>query len=347
MNADERRPFGQTGFQIPKVVFGTSSLGNLYKAVSPEDKAGIIQGWFDHSACPVFVDTACKYGAGLALETMGQEFGRLGIDPEDVVVLDKLGWRRIPLSGLEPNFEPGAWIDLENDAVQDISAEGILRCWEEDLALLGDYQPQFVSVHDPDEYLAAANSPEDRAKRWDDILGAYGALESLRRDGVVDGVGVGSKDWKVIRELAEVCSLDWVMIANSLTILHHPPELLSFVESLASDGVGIINSAVFHAGFLVGANNIDYRAICEQRDAEIIRWREQFVATCREFSVTPAEASVAFAMTPPGVDAIALSSSNPNRIASNVDLAHADIPTEFWTAMVKNGLIDTSYPYLS
>lgn len=54
---------------------------------------------------------------------------------------------------------------IDNDAEQDISYEGILRCYEQGNELLGDYNTSLASVHDPDEYLDAASSPEDRASR--------------------------------------------------------------------------------------------------------------------------------------------------------------------------------------
>ena len=41
--------------------------------------------------------------------------------PEKVLISNKLAWKRVPLPhpGAEPTFEPGAWVNLKNDAVQD------------------------------------------------------------------------------------------------------------------------------------------------------------------------------------------------------------------------------------
>lgn len=119
----------------------------------------------------------------------------------------KLGWRRKPLETPEPTFEPGAWADLAWDARQDISYDGILRCYEEAKDLLGGYPIDLVSVHDPDEYLAAFPS------RRKDVLGAYRALFELKAAGEVKGVGIGSKDWTVIRDLARDVPFDWAMFA--------------------------------------------------------------------------------------------------------------------------------------
>ena len=44
----------------------------------------------------------------------------LGVPPEKVLISNKLAWKRVPLPhpGAEPTFEPGAWVNLKNDAVQ-------------------------------------------------------------------------------------------------------------------------------------------------------------------------------------------------------------------------------------
>ena len=47
----------------------------------------------------------------------------------------------------------GAWVNLKNDAVQDISHSGIKDCFEQGNELLGKYDSRLASVHDPDEYL--------------------------------------------------------------------------------------------------------------------------------------------------------------------------------------------------
>ena len=345
----QHRAFGRTGLRIPPIVFGTSILGNQYQVLPDETRRAIVRGWFEHVSAPVVVDSAGKYGAGLALEVIGRELAALGVDPERVLISNKLGWRRAPLTTDEPTFEPGIWAGLAHDARQDVSHDGILRCFEEGCALLGErYHPRLVSVHDPDEYLAAAASESDRRRRFDDVLGAYRALEELKRQGKAAGVGVGSKDWRVIRELADAVELDWVMFANSLTVHRHPRDLVDFLEALARRGVGVVNSAVFHAGFLVGGEFFDYRRITPDtpEDRARFEWRERFTAACRRHAVEPAVACVQFALSPPAVQAVALNSSRPDRIARNVAAVEAVLPQAFWREMKSAGLVEKDYPYL-
>ena len=107
----EKRQLGKTGIVIPPVIFGTSCLGNLYRALSDDIKLDIMHQWFEYVDTPVVIDTAGKYGAGLALEVIGDGLRELGIEPEQITISNKLGWIRTPLTTPEPTFEPGVWAD--------------------------------------------------------------------------------------------------------------------------------------------------------------------------------------------------------------------------------------------
>jgi D-threo-aldose 1-dehydrogenase len=205
-----------------------------------------------------------------------------------------------------------------------------------------------VSVHDPDEYLAQATSANNRKKRFDDIVAAYQALADLKRQGEVRAIGVGAKDWQSICELSREVALDWVMFANSMTIFSHPPELLAFIDELREQQIGIINSAVFNAGFLTGGEYFDYRKLNPNNpeDKIIFEWRQKFFAACQDYDVLPANACVQFGMSPPGVISIALNTSKPERVCQNVASVTADIPTAFWARLKNEGLITQDYPYL-
>lgn len=348
MQESTHRPFGNTGLQIPRVVFGATVLGNLFVAMSDADKRALIREWFAQMPKPVAIDSAGKYGAGLSLEVIGRELAALDVDPGDVIISNKLAWRRVPLTTPEPTFEPGVWIDIEHDAVQEISYDGILRCYEDGRRMLGDYTQQLISVHDPDEYLAAASDDADRQRRLQDILDAYRALSELRDQGKAAGVGVGAKDWRVVRELDQHCEFDWVMMANSFTIMNHPAELVAFIDSLAERNVALINSALTHGGFLVGGEFLDYRKVdpSDPADADKLRWREAFTEICQRHGQSPFDVAVAFGASHPAVSSVALSTSRPNRVESMVRAATNTMPPEVWGSLKEAGLIDASYAHL-
>lgn len=324
---------------LPKIVFGTSSLGNLFVELDTETKNQLVQAAVENSIGTPLFDSAGKYGAGLALESLATGLKALNVAKDGVKISNKLGWKRVPLTTAEPTFEPGAWINLNHDAVQDISYDGILECYHQGNELLGDYEAKIVSIHDPDEYLASAKNEADLIKRKQDILDAYRALMELRDSGQVESVGVGAKDVSVIDFISDHVQLDWAMFACSVTPYTHEKSTLSLLKKLGKQGVKVINSAVFNAGFLLGSDNFDYKKITRATHPDEFLWRDKFNALCDKFQVKPAEACVQFSFLFEEIVSIALSSSSPKRVKSNVSLAEAHVPKDFWLAMKEQNLM--------
>ncbi len=320
------------GVEVTPVIFGTSCLGNLYRVLPYETKLELARAWFRTAAKPA-IDSAGKYGAGLALECIGRALRDLSVPADGITVSVKLGWRRKPLATPEPTFEPGVWAGLEYDAEQDISYHGIMRCYEEASELLGGRPIDLVSVHDPDEFLAGGGSVED-------ILGAYKALFELKQAGRARGVGIGAKDWRVIRGLYRDIRFDWVMFACAPTILRHPRELRDFMLKLKDDRVGIIDSALFNGGFLTGGDMLDYRKADPLRDAALFQKRADYLDICKAFNIDPAAAAVEFGFRQPGVAAVSLNTSVPGRIPQNAAYAQHKSPAEFWAELKRRKVID-------
>jgi len=328
---------------LPKVIFGTSGLGNLYVALPDEVKLSIVNESVKCSPKPAVFDSAGKYGAGLALEALGRSLKQLKVSPSDVLISNKLGWLRTELKTAEPTFEPGIWRDLKYDAVQKISYEGILECYKQGNELLGGYHAELVSVHDPDEYLAAANDVQEQTQRYQDILDAYQALNELKEAGRVKAIGVGAKNWRIIKRIAGDVELDWVMIANSMTMHDHPVDLIEFMKQLSARQIVIINSAVFNGGFLTGLDYYNYQPVSPETRPELYRWRETMYSICEAFDVRPEAACVAFGKCAPGVRSIALNTTNVQRVAKNAGITKTIIPEAFWRSLVSHQLIDARF----
>lgn len=333
------------GFYIPSVIFGTSGLGNLYVALEDDVKKEIVKEFITHSSRPAVFDSAGKYGAGLALESLGKSLKALGVRQEDVMISNKLGWYRTELTAPEPTFEPGVWRNLKHDAIQKISYEGILECFEQGNELLQGYVPQLVSVHDPDEYVGRAKDDQEYKKLYQDVLDGYKALADLKKEGKVKAIGVGAKDWRIIQTIEKDVALDWVMIANSMTIISHPKELLSFMQHLKDKNIRIINSAVFNGGFLVGGDYYNYKPVKEDTEEGkvLLQWRKEFFAMCDKYGITPAKACAQFGLNAPGVVSIAVSTTKPQNVKRNLEMLENRIPAEFWLEMKRKGLISEEY----
>ena len=338
--------------KLSPIVFGTSCLGNLYREIPFETKVEIAAEWFKAFDHPV-IDSAGKYGAGLSLECIGKALKVLGKQNGDLTISVKLGWRRSrrlrrlgdkpPYQFEEPTFEPGAWKGIEYDAMQDISYDGILRCYEEAKDLLGGFPIDLVSVHDPDEYIFNAEKQRGGERRdknalcdlslsapLREIKEAYDALFELKARGDVESVGIGSKDWRAIEMLwREGVRFDWAMFACQPTLLVHPTELISFVSELKSAGVTLIDSAVFNGGFLIGSDMLDYRKADPEKDSAAFAFRERYLDLCRRYGIDPAAPAVQYAYRL-GFDSVALNTSSPKRILQNASYASVSVPDNFW-----------------
>ena len=91
-------PFGNTGLMTPPLIFGSTALGNLFRVFSDESKLATMRAIFEHLPKPVVIDSAGKYGAGLALEVMGNCLRELGVADDEVIISNKLAWLRAPLT---------------------------------------------------------------------------------------------------------------------------------------------------------------------------------------------------------------------------------------------------------
>lgn len=329
--------------KIPPVIFGTSCLGNIYEATPFETKLAIVRECVKNAIGDIAMfDTAGKYGAGLALESLGKCLKELNVPADRVIISNKLAWYQTELKTAEPTFEPGVWKNLKNDAIQRISYEGIIECFEQGNDLLGDYNSQMVSIHDPDEYLIAATGSVDEESRFHDILEAYRALFELKRQGKVSSVGVGAKNWRSIQRISEYVDLDWVLFANSLTLRSHPKELLDFIKQLVAKNVTVINSALFNGGFLIGRDYYNYAFVDKESEEgkELYEWRDKFFALCETFKILPAEACFNFGARIDGVSSVALSTTKPQSVKKNMEMVSKSIPLEFWDAMIAEGLLE-------
>ena len=86
------------------------------------------------------------------------------------------------------------------------------------------------------------------------------------------------------------------------------------------------------AAKLVDAATAEGKALC--------KWRADFFELCASFAVLPAEACFNFGFNIAGVSSVALSTTHPQKVKRNIDMATKQMPVGFWDAMVQKGLLD-------
>jgi D-threo-aldose 1-dehydrogenase len=209
-----------------------------------------------------------------------------------------------------------------------LDSNRLFECWEKSCRLLGDdYRPQLVSSFGAD-------------------VETYRKLGELKESEKVSGIGIVTKDWQLVSPLR--FPVDWIVLLQGLSLMHHPAELVASMSDAAQRKVAIVLKGVFGGGFLVGENCLNGRAIDsgDPTNRSLFAWRTAFAALCHGHSVTPAHACIQFALSTPGVVSLALNSSYPDRVAENFASATKKVPAAFWDSMKEEGLLDSGYSFL-
>lgn len=216
---------------------GCAQLGNLYRAMSDETAAAIVDTAWSHGIR--YFDTAPHYGLGLSERRLG---AALADRPRtDYLISTKVGRLLVANPGGEGQRDTEGF-DVPRTLVRrrDYSRDGVLRSLESSLARLGTDRIDIAFVHDPEDYF------------MDALTKALPTLIELREQGVLGGIGLGMNLDAVLAEFVRRADVDIVMIAGRYTLLEQPAldELLPLCEKR---GVAVLAAGVFNSGILASA----------------------------------------------------------------------------------------------
>jgi D-threo-aldose 1-dehydrogenase len=300
----QHRLLGKTGLAVPPVVCGTASLANVRRVVTDQAKLAICGEWCKGIEPPVLIEVAYDDGKGLALQVLSRMLRKLEVADDEVVILLTFGG------------------DAMAVAAQSASSERLADCWEKSCQFLGsEYRPKLIAVTDGDD-------------------SSWQAAKQLKAAGQVRGVGLVVGGQHAAQSRAALVGPHWITLAGSCTVMRHSPETLAFVAEMTERQIPIVVSGVFDGGFLVGGNRLDGRALRpdDSADRSILAWRKSFVALCDGYGISPSHACIQFALSLPGVMAVRIDSSYPDRVAANIAAAGQTVPENFWASLREEGL---------
>ena len=116
----------------------------------------------------------------------------------------------------------------------DYSYDGTMRSIEQSLLRLGTDRLDLLLIHDVDIWTHGADAIEQRFAEA--MAGAYVALDRLRSEGVVAGIGIGVNEADMCVRFAQAGSFDTMLLAGRYSLLEQPAleEFLPFAQSGAS-----------------------------------------------------------------------------------------------------------------
>jgi D-threo-aldose 1-dehydrogenase len=327
------RTLGRTGIELTTLGFGSTSLGNMYRAQTEDGAMQAVEA--AHRAGIRYFDTAPLYGFGLAEHRMGAARRRL---PDDIVLSTKTGWRLFPRGA---SAGPGSTSDSLFDRPApftprlDYSYDGAMRSFEDSLQRLGTDRVDILLLHDCDR----RNHGDAYRDRFREAMaGAYRALLSLREQGAVRAIGAGLNEWEACQDFAEAGDFDCFLLAGRYTLLDQA-SLDTFLPLCERRGIGIIlggpyNSGILATGAVPGAM-YDYAPA----SSAILERTEAIEAICRRHDVPLRAAALQFPLSHPAVATVIPGARDAAEVEENLRLMSHPIPYALWLELRQAGLI--------
>src|SRR6185437_7122650 len=120
-------------------------------------------------------------------------------------------------------------------AVFDYSYDGTMRSVEQSLLRLGTDRLDLLLIHDVDVWTHGRDAIEQRFREA--MEGAYVALDKLRSEGAVKGIGIDEADMCV--RFAKAGRFDTMLLAGRYSLLEQPA-LAEFLPLAERQGIGVM-----------------------------------------------------------------------------------------------------------
>jgi len=332
------RTIGRTGASVTQVGLGCAPLGDLFEALSETQAQATVQAAWD--AGVRYFDTAPFYGYGKSEHRLGTFLRQQ--PRSDFVISTKVG-RVLRAARNWQSFDKGGWaggLPFEFDV--DFSYDGIMRSVEDSLQRLSLPSVDMLVIHDLDFYFHK-NEARVNAYLHQLFTSGWRALDELRRNKVIKGVGAGINEQGMIPRFLDLVELDFFLVANGYNLLTQAMLDSEFLRC-AEQGISVIIGAVFASGILATGAVPGARYFYAPASDEILAKTRQIEALCRRHQVALPAAALQFLLANPLVSAIIPGAQTPEHVQSNLKLVQQPIPAAFWAEMKATGLLRENAP---
>jgi D-threo-aldose 1-dehydrogenase len=314
-------------------------LGNMFRNIPDAEAAATVEAAWSQGTR--YFDTAPFYGAGLSEIRLGHELSRH--NRSEYRLSSKVG--RLILdeeaSGTQTFGEKGDLFQHghRNKVVYDYTEKGTVKSIEDSLRRLGVDRLDFVWIHDIARDFHGDNwiAEFEIAHR-----GAMVALTKLRDQGVIKAWGLGVNRVEPCEATIDMTELhpDAFLLAGRYTLLDHELALQRLMPACEAKNVDVVVGGPYSSGVLAGGAHFEYAPASPKILAKV----EKIKSLCDRYSISIKAAALQFCLAHPAVAAVIPGASKPERIAEDHAALKAVVPSEFWRALRKEGLVSPSAP---
>ena len=331
-----KRKLGRTGLEVTALGFGSAPLGDIYEVL--DDRVAIETVEAAAGAGVTLFDTAPLYGQGSAEHRIGTALRRR--PKGSFVVSTKVGRLLTPAPGgriKTSRFVGGLEFNVTNDYTYDAA----MRSHEQSLHRLGLPAVDVVLIHDADAW---THGPEEGPKRYREAMeGAYKALDKLRGEGVIKGIGLGLNDPGYMARYLKDGDFDCILMAGRYSLLEQPA--LAEVLPLAEEkNVGVMLGGVFNSGILATGPVEGARYNYTPAPPEVLDKVRKIERVCQSHGIPLATAAMHFPLGHAAVSSLALGAVSPEEVRRNVAAMATKVPAALWSDLKAEKLLEARAP---
>lgn len=316
---------------------GGAALGHLFEQVPAPQAQALLQGAWD-DGCRSF-DTAPHYGHGVSERRMGDFLREQS--PGTWHLSTKVGRLLTPHADA-PRSQHGYVQTLPFVQHWDFSASGMRRSVEDSLQRLGLARLGTVYIHDMDAHTQGESAEQVFRQVVDEALPA---LQQLKREGLIQHIGLGVNDHAVVIRLLAYAELDALLLAGRYTLLD-PSALPVLMPVLAKKNVALALGGVFNSGILaqriVRGQNLHFNY--QTAPPEWVEKALRIQAVCDQHSVPIQAAALQFVLAHPVTRLVLLGARRVSEWTQARAWLRLPIPSALWAQLRHEGLLMDEAP---
>ncbi len=335
-----RRPLGaRTGVEVSELGLGTAPLGETFDIIEEDEARALLACAWEGGVR--YFDTSPWYGKGQAEHRLGRALYRR--PREDYVISSKIGrvLRRSLKQG--PFQRDSDWIGgLEFAHDMDYSYDGVMRSFEDSLQRLGINRIDVLLIHDLDTWHFKTEA--NLAPYWNQLAtGGWRALEALRDQGVIKGIGAGFNTMGAIPKYLDAFDMDFFLIAMRYTLLEQDVLDAEF-PACEKRGVGVVIGGTYNSGILATGAVPNARYNYSPAGPEILARVGRIEAVCKRYNVPLAAAALQFPLGHRIVASVIPGAIARREVEQNIAAFQHPIPADFWAELKHKKLIRADAP---
>ena len=328
----------RTGVAVTELGLGTAPLGDLFDVVEEDEASGLLKAAWDGGVR--YYDTSPWYGRGQAEHRVGRALYR---KPRDQYVISTKIGRTLHRPRKPGPFDRGEWLGgLDFETVFNYGYDGVMRSFEDSYQRLGINQIDVLIIHDLDTWHHKSQAKVDHYM-GQLFTGGWRALEELRNQGLIKGIGAGFNTMGTIPRYLDLFDMDFFLIAMRYTLLEQAVLDVEFPRC-AERGVGIVIGGTYNSGILATGAVPNAMYNYEPAQGPVLEKVAAMEAVCKRHGVPLAAAALQFPLGHPIVASVIPGAISRRQVEMNLAAFKHPIPADLWAELKHEKLIREDAP---